>query len=75
MKGTGFKNLEQTVFKGVDEFWQEAAVDSCGDAYLLPKSDSNKESFLRNIDNTYQMFIGSGYETENWKTSLIKRIK
>lgn len=68
------KHLDQSVFDELDERWKFAAVDEDGDAWRYrekPIIDNGDDSW--SPSNTVPLLIGNGYDTSNWKTSLIER--
>lgn len=73
------KQLDQSVFNGLDEKWRFAAVDSNGDAvkYTLRVEPYIKVGQFVLNDNLATEFshelIGENYDASNWKNSLIER--
>lgn len=68
------KQLDQSVFDGLDEKWRFAAVDLSGEAWVYreqPKIDKGDDRWLPS--NTPPNSIGTGYDTSNWQNSLIER--
>lgn len=68
------KQLDQSVFDGLDEKWRFAAVDRGGllKAFTYkPKLSVSMTSFILLIGNTID--IGGGYDASNWQNSLIER--
>ena len=68
------KQLDQSVFNGLDEKWRFAAVDRGGllKAFTYkPKLSVSMTSFILLIGNTID--IGGGYDASNWQNSLIER--
>ena len=68
------KQLDQSVFDGLDEKWRFAAVGKNGSGYkfrFTPKVSG--DSYL--CDEGYHKcsLVGEGYDATNWKKSLIKR--
>ena len=67
------KQLDQSVFNGLDEKWRFAAVDEGSYAF---KFDCEPAI---NCDEWYEghgqqkVFIGAGYDASDWKNSLIER--
>ena len=67
------KQIDQSVFNGLDEKWRFAAVDEDSRAF---KFDCEPAI---NCDEWYEghgqkkVLIGTGYDTTNWKNSLIER--
>ncbi len=70
------KQLDQSVFDGLDEKWRFAAVDGCtGRAYVYeqkPHIMHIKRQYWR-IDGGLQHIVGDNYDTSNWQNSLIER--
>ena len=70
------KQLDQSVFDGLDEKWRFAAVGKNGSVYkfrFTPKVSG--DSYL--CDEGYHKYslVGEGYDTSNWQNSLIEREK
>lgn len=66
------KQLDQSVFDGLDAQWRFAAVDSDGFAGLFkdqPYVIKNRWS----ASYTLHQNLGSGYDASNWQNSLIER--
>ena len=68
------KQLDQSVFDGLDEKWRFAAVDKNGSVYkfrFTPKVSG--DSYF--CDEGYHKYslVGTGYDTSNWQNSLIER--
>lgn len=71
------KQLDQSVFDGLDKKWRFAAVDSNGEANLYTHyitTDSFEFAYCEYLDFDYKK-IGTGYDASNWKESLIEREK
>lgn len=69
------KQLDQSVFDGLDEKWRFAAVDDDGRAYCFMKKpviDQDDPCFIDG-STTRCKWIGEGYDTSNWQNSLIER--
>lgn len=76
------KQLDQSVFDGLDEKWRFAAVDADGsangfDIRVYPRGGDEYglfayESDYANSDDN-SVHIGKGYDTTNWQNSLIER--
>ncbi len=70
------KQLDQSVFDGLDEKWRFAAVDGDGRAHkcnIRPQPHHTKHEFY-NIGKGFDFeLIGIGYDTSNWQNSLIER--
>ena len=70
------KQLDQSVFNGLDEKWRFAAVDLDGESWVYreqPKIDKGDDRW--SASNTPPNSIGTGYDASNWKGSLIEREK
>ena len=68
------KQLDQSIFDGLDEKWRFAAVDRGGLLKVFtykPKLSVSMTSFILLIGNTID--IGGGYDASNWQNSLIER--
>lgn len=76
------KQLDQSVFNGLDEKWRFAAVDADGsangfDIRVYPRGGDEHglfayESDYANSDDN-SVHIGTGYDATNWQNSLIER--
>ena len=69
------KTLDQSVFDGLDEKWQFAAVDKNSEAHLYTHrmtTDGAEFTFCEVLDFEHEL-IGEGYDTTNWQDSLIER--
>lgn len=76
------KQLDQSVFDGLDEKWRFAAVDADGsangfDIRVYPRGGDEYglfayESDYANSDDN-SVHIGKGYDTTDWQNSLIER--
>lgn len=72
------KQLDQSVFDGLDEKWRFAAVDADGKAHvcnLHVKPHHEKGEFWRGctFPPLELELIGEGYDTNDWQNSLIER--
>ena len=68
------KQLDQSVFDGLDEKWRFAAVDLDGESWVYreqPKIDKGDDRW--SASNTPPNSIGTGYDTTDWQNSLIER--
>lgn len=76
------KQLDQSVFDGLDEKWRFAAVDADGsangfDVRVYPRGGDKyglfayADDYANSDDNSIQ--LGEGYDTSNWQNSLIER--
>ena len=67
------KQLDQSVFNGLDEKWRWAATDGNGKAFLFSRKPtaSNIEWYAQSIFD-YEK-IGNDYDASNWQNSLIER--
>lgn len=72
------KQLDQSIFDGLDEKWKFAAVDGCTSrAYVYeqkPHIMHIKRQYWR-IDDGLQHIVGDNYDASNWQNSLIEREK
>ena len=76
------KQLDQSIFNGLDEKWRFAAVDADGsangfDIRVYPRGGDEYglfayESDYANSDDN-SVHIGKGYDASNWQNSLIER--
>ena len=69
------KQLDQSVFDGLDEKWRFAAVDGCtGRAYVYEQKPHffHGRDYWR-IHEGLQRIVGHDYDASNWKNSLIER--
>lgn len=69
------KQLDQSVFDGLDEKWRFAAVDDDGRAYYFMKKpviDQDDPCFIDG-STTRCKWIGDDYDASNWQNSLIER--
>lgn len=69
------KQLDQSVFNGLDEKWQFAAVDKCGEVwYSTHKTQpSVSGTHLSPEPNADSMQAKGYYDASNWQNSLIER--
>ena len=66
------KQLDQSVFDGLDEKWRFAAVDKGGEVWVYSgKPDRNCGYWF--VKEPVGMSIGKGYDASNWQDSLIER--
>lgn len=67
------KQLDHSVFDGLDEKWRWAATDRNGKAFLFSRKPtaSNIEWYAQSVFD-YEK-IGDNYDTSNWQNSLIER--
>ena len=72
-KQSKLKTLDQSVFDGLDEKWRFAAVDANSKAFVfsLEPTARSYEWYAESIFDHKE--IGEGYDTSNWKESLIER--
>lgn len=72
------KQLDQSIFDGLDEKWRFAAVDGDGRAHkcnIRPQPHHTKHEFY-NIGKGFDFeLIGIGYDATDWQNSLIEREK
>lgn len=69
------KQLNQSIFNGLDEKWRFAAVDGCtGRAYVYEQKPHffHGKDYWR-IHEGLQRIIGHDYDASNWQNSLIER--
>jgi len=69
------KQLDQSIFDGLDENWRFAAVDGCtGRAYVYEQKPHffHGKDYWR-IHEGLQRIIGHDYDASNWQNSLIER--
>lgn len=66
------KQLEQSVFNGLNSKWLYAAIDKNGSTWVYTHKP-DKDSNYWYVDEPKGRKIGEGYDTTNWQTSLIKR--
>lgn len=66
------KQLDQSVFDGLDEKWRFAAVDANG-----CRKSFKEKPYIKNGEwlSTYTLHcnLGTGYDASNWQNSLIER--
>ena len=76
------KQLDQSVFNGLDEKWRFAAVDADGsangfDVRVYPRGGDKyglfayADDYANSDDNSIR--LGEGYDASNWQNSLIER--
>lgn len=76
------KQLDQSIFDGLDEKWRFAAVDADGsangfDVRVHPRGGDKyglfayADDYANSDDNSIQ--LGEGYDASNWQNSLIER--
>ena len=65
------KQLDQSVFDGLDEKWRFAAVCSSGKA-IAAKDSPEPLTFGYFIEDGF-LLVGTGYDTTDWQNSLIER--
>lgn len=79
---TQLKQLDQSVFDGLDEKWRFAAVDADGsangfDVRVYPRGGDKyglfayADDYANSDDNSIR--LGEGYDTTDWQNSLIER--
>lgn len=68
------KTLDQSVFDGLDEKWQWAAIDKNSSAYTYSKKPrvAHSKYWLLGIDGSSWQVNGA-YDATDWQNSLIKR--
>lgn len=70
------KQLDQSIFDGLDEKWRFAAVDKCGEAYVYehkPHLYYDRDYWFVREGNYKDLTHSTGYNTSNWQNSLIER--
>ena len=68
------KQLDQSVFDGLDEKWRFAAVDKSGKVWVYSgKPDRDCDYWF--VKELVGMSIGGKFDTSNWKNSLTERDK
>ena len=76
------KQLDQSIFDGLDEKWRFAAVDADGsangfDVRVYPRGGDKyglfayADDYANSDDNSIR--LGEGYDASNWQNSLIER--
>ena len=71
------KQLDQSVFDGLDEKWRFAAVDKCGEVWFSTHrtQPSSSGTHLSSEPNADSMQARDYYDASNWQNSLIEREK
>ncbi len=69
------KQLDQSIFNGLDEKWRFAAVDKCGEVWCSTHKTQPSVSgtHLSPEPNADSMQAEGYYDTSNWQNSLIER--
>ncbi len=69
------EQLDQSVFDGLDEKWQFAAVDKCGEVWYSTHrtQPSSSGTHLSSEPNADSMQARDYYDASNWQNSLIER--
>lgn len=67
------KQLDQSVFDGLDEKWRFAAIDSDGDIYVYDGNPTLCDYEWVTRVGVKFLFLARGYDTTNWQNSLIER--
>lgn len=67
------KQIDQSVFDGLDEKWQFAVVQNNGFALICTQSPFLAFGGSSWDWNGYSDAVGKGYDASNWQTSLIER--
>ena len=69
------KQLDQSVFDGLDEKWRFAAVDKCGEVWFSTHrtQPSSSGTHLSSEPNADSMQARDYYDASNWQNSLIER--
>lgn len=69
------KQLDQSIFNGLDEKWRWVARDHNGDRYAYaakPYARDATGTWVNNSDLSAR-YLDAGYDDENWQNSLIER--
>ena len=72
------KQLDQSIFDGLDEKWRFAAVNEAGEAFRFAKEPKLSDSFIGPwvVRGLFRLeCAGAGYDASNWQNSLIEREK
>ena len=72
------KQLDQSIFDGLDEKWRFAAVDSNGGAYIYehePHLYYDRDYWCVREGNYKNLTHSAEYDTTDWQNSLIEREK
>lgn len=67
------KQLDQSIFNGLDEKWRFAAVDSDTRVYIYEARQHIEDNRYWFGDFGLQKYIGEGYDASDWQNSLIER--
>ena len=67
------KQLDQSVFDGLDEKWRFAAVDGDGEVWVYVHKPAAVPVSNNWTGANNPKFFGRGYDATNWKNSLIER--
>ncbi len=69
------KQLDQSIFNGLDEKWRFAAVDKCGEVWYSTHrtQPSSSGTHLSSEPNADSMQARDYYDNSNWQNSLIER--
>lgn len=74
------KQLDQSIFNGLDEKWRFAMVSSVGIPFVYDYKPTGKRHFLSDDATQQKIKAGKvmrideyGYDTSNWQNSLIER--
>lgn len=66
------KQLDQSVFDGLDEKWRFAAVDKGGEVWVY-SGKPDRDCGYWFVKEPVGMSIGKGYDASNWQNSLTER--
>lgn len=66
------KQIDQSIFDGLDEKWRFAAVDKGGEAWVY-SGKPDRDCGYWFVKEPIGMSIDKGYDASNWKDSLIER--
>lgn len=67
------KQLDQSVFDGLDEKWRFAAVDGDGVVHVYDETPRLLENLFHAHKGMEQEWFGTYYDTTDWQNSLIER--
>ncbi len=69
------KQLDQSIFDGLDEKWRFAAIDKCGEVWYSTHrtQPSSSGTHLSSEPNADSMQARDYYDASNWQNSLIER--
>ncbi len=67
------KQLDQSVFDGLDKKWQFVAVDEDGMAFVYQSKPRLGSTYFIGGNGCDYVEFGTGYDSTNWQNSLIER--